>query len=28
MRIRWTLAAAQDLRHINDYLREHHPHYR
>ncbi len=28
MRIRWTLAAAQDLRSISDYLREHHPHYR
>jgi len=28
MRIRWTPAAAADLQHISDYLREHHPHYR
>jgi addiction module RelE/StbE family toxin len=28
MRIRWTSAAAADLQHINDYLREHHPRYR
>jgi toxin ParE1/3/4 len=28
MRIRWTPAAAADLQHINDYLREHHPRYR
>jgi len=26
--IRWTAAAAADLQHINDYLKEHHPHYR
>ena len=28
MRIRWTPAAAADLEHINDYLKEHYPHYR
>jgi toxin ParE1/3/4 len=28
MRIRWTPAAAADLQHINDYLKQHHPHYR
>ena len=28
MRIRWTAAAAADLQHINDYLKEHHPRYR
>jgi toxin ParE1/3/4 len=28
MRIRWTPAAAADLQHISDYLREHHPQYR
>jgi len=28
MRIRWTPAAAADLHHINDYLKEHHPRYR
>jgi len=28
MRIRWTPAAAADLLHISDYLKEHHPHYR
>jgi len=28
MRIRWTPAAAADFEHINDYLKEHHPHYR
>jgi toxin ParE1/3/4 len=28
MRIRWTPAAADDLQHISDYLKEHHPHYR
>jgi toxin ParE1/3/4 len=28
MRIRWTPAAAADLQSINDYLKEHHPHYR
>jgi toxin ParE1/3/4 len=28
MRIRWTPAAAADLEHINDYLKERHPHYR
>jgi addiction module RelE/StbE family toxin len=28
MRIRWTPAAAADLQHISDYLRQHHPHYR
>jgi len=28
MRIRWTPAAAADLQHINDYLKEHHPQYR
>jgi addiction module RelE/StbE family toxin len=25
MRIRWTVAAAEDLQHIKDYLTEHHP---
>jgi addiction module RelE/StbE family toxin len=28
MRIRWTPAAAADLQHINNYLKDHHPHYR
>jgi toxin ParE1/3/4 len=28
MRIRWTPAAAADLQHIGDYLKEHHPRYR
>ncbi|MDP8989718.1 MAG: type II toxin-antitoxin system RelE/ParE family toxin [Acidobacteriota bacterium] len=28
MRIRWTHAASEDLQHINDYLKEHHPRYR
>ena len=28
MHIRWTPAAAADLHAINDYLKEHHPHYR
>lgn len=28
MRIRWTPAAAADLQHISDYLKEHYPHYR
>ena len=28
MRIRWTPAAAADLQHISDYLKEHHPRYR
>jgi addiction module RelE/StbE family toxin len=28
MQIRWTPAAAADLQHISDYLKEHHPHYR
>lgn len=28
MRIRWTPAAAADLRSISDYLKEHHPQYR
>jgi plasmid stabilization system protein ParE len=27
MRIRWTLAAAEDLEHIRDYLAEHHPEF-
>jgi plasmid stabilization system protein ParE len=27
MRIRWTLAAAADLEHINSYLKERHPQY-
>jgi addiction module RelE/StbE family toxin len=27
MRIRWTPAAAADLQHISDYLKEHHPQY-
>ena len=28
MRIRWTQAAAADLQHISDHLKDHHPHYR
>ena len=28
MRIRWTPAAAADLRQISDYLKDHYPHYR
>jgi toxin ParE1/3/4 len=28
MRIRWTPAAAADLEHISNYLKERHPHYR
>lgn len=28
MRIRWTPAAAADLEHINNYLKDHHPRYR
>jgi addiction module RelE/StbE family toxin len=28
MRISWTPAAAADLQHISDYLKDHHPHYR
>jgi toxin ParE1/3/4 len=28
MRIRWTPAAAEDLQHISDYLKQHHPQYR
>jgi len=28
MYIRWTPAAAADLQHINNYLKDHHPHYR
>ena len=28
MRIRWTPAAAADLEHISDYLKQHHPLYR
>jgi len=28
MRILWTAAAASDLEHINNYLKERHPHYR
>ena len=28
MRIRWTPAAAADLEHIANYLKDHHPHYR
>ena len=28
MRIRWTSAAAADLQHISDYLKDHHPNYR
>ena len=28
MGIRWTPAAAADLQHINDYLKDHYPHYR
>ena len=28
MRIRWTPPAAQDMRDISDYLKEHHPRYR
>lgn len=27
MRIRWTPAAAADLQHISDYLKDHHPQY-
>lgn len=27
MRIRWTPAAAADLQRINDYLKDHYPHY-
>jgi plasmid stabilization system protein ParE len=27
MRIRWTPAAAADLEHINNYLKERHPRY-
>jgi plasmid stabilization system protein ParE len=27
MRIRWTPAAVDDLRHISAYLKDHHPHY-
>jgi addiction module RelE/StbE family toxin len=28
MQIRWTPAATADLQHINDYLKQRHPHYR
>ncbi len=28
MRLRWTPAAAADLQHIGDYLKDHHPGYR
>src|SRR5713226_9342942 len=28
MRIRWTPAAAADLEHISNYLKDRHPHYR
>lgn len=28
MRLYWTPAAAADLQHISDYLKERHPHYR
>lgn len=28
MRIRWTSAAAADLQHISNYLKDRHPHYR
>jgi toxin ParE1/3/4 len=28
MRIRWTPAAAADLKNISNYLKEHHPHHR
>jgi toxin ParE1/3/4 len=28
MRIRWTPAAAADLQHISNYLKDHHPQYR
>jgi toxin ParE1/3/4 len=28
MRVRWTPAAAADLQHISDYLKQHHPLYR
>ncbi len=28
MLIRWTPAAATDLQHISDYLKDHHPQYR
>jgi len=27
MRIRWTPAAAADLQQVNEYLKDHHPHY-
>ena len=27
MRIRWTSAAAEDLQHIRDYLKQHYPHF-
>jgi plasmid stabilization system protein ParE len=28
MRIRWTPAAARDLEHVSDYLKDHNPQYR
>jgi plasmid stabilization system protein ParE len=28
MRLYWTPAAAADMQHISDYLKERHPHYR
>ena len=28
MQIRWTPAAAADLKHISNYLKDRHPHYR
>lgn len=28
MRLRWTPAAAADLEHISEYLKDRHPHYR
>ena len=28
MRVRWTSAAAADLKHISNYLKDRHPHYR
>ena len=28
MRIRWTPAAARDLEHVSEYLKDHHPNYR
>ena len=28
MRVRWTSAAAADLQHISNYLKDRHPHYR